>query len=225
MKRYERVMSTQTLPEPSAETAKAAPDGDTPAEELTIVPWADPVIDELGHDPRSAYVEQFWLGVIGPSTTWLLRHLANGLEASPGGYRLPVADTARALGLGSPTGRHSPFMRSLHRACQFKLARWHGDEIQVRRKLPPLSRGQVSKLPEAGQVAHREWQESELRVPSEVARGRQARRLALSLLELGEDLESTERWLLRWKYQPLIARTAAAWAWQRHRDALVAATS
>lgn len=198
-------------------------DHDHDHDTLTVVAWIDPVIDELGHDPRSAYVEQFWLGVIGPSTTWLLRRLAAGLEQSPQGFQLPLAETARSLGLGSPSSRHSPFMRSLHRACQFKLARWHGDEIQVRRKLPPLSRGQVSKLPEAGQAAHRLWQQSELRIPTEVARGRRARRLALSLLELGEDLESVERSLLRWKYQPIVARTAAAWAWQRHRDALTAA--
>ena len=31
----------------------------------TIRPWIDPVVDEHGHDPRSSYVEQFWLGVIG----------------------------------------------------------------------------------------------------------------------------------------------------------------
>jgi hypothetical protein len=33
---------------------------------LHIVGWPDLVIDALGHDPRSWYVEQFWLGVIGP---------------------------------------------------------------------------------------------------------------------------------------------------------------
>ncbi len=39
-----------------------------PAASLHIRPWPDPVIDRLGHDPRSAYVERFWLGVLGPST-------------------------------------------------------------------------------------------------------------------------------------------------------------
>jgi hypothetical protein len=34
---------------------------------LRIVPWRDEVIDELGHDPRSHYVETFWLPVLGPS--------------------------------------------------------------------------------------------------------------------------------------------------------------
>jgi len=53
---------------------------------LAIRPWPDPVIDNLGLDPRSTYVETFWLGVLGPSTTWLLRRMAAGLEASPEGF-------------------------------------------------------------------------------------------------------------------------------------------
>src|SRR5436305_2374227 len=79
---------------------------------LHIRPWPDAVIDTVGHDPRSAYVERFWLGVLGPSTTWLLRRMATGLEASPDGFDLPLADTARSLGLGEP-GKHGPFVRAL----------------------------------------------------------------------------------------------------------------
>jgi len=78
---------------------------------LTITPWADPVIDTLGHDPRSPYVEQFWLAILGPSTTWLLRRLAAGLEASPAGFELDLDETARSLGLGTRGGRNAPFMR------------------------------------------------------------------------------------------------------------------
>ncbi|MCA1704746.1 MAG: hypothetical protein LC808_16370 [Actinobacteria bacterium] len=44
-----------------------------------------------------------------------------------------------------------------------------------------------------------------------------------SLLELGEDLEATERQLHRWKFHPVMSREAAAWAWDRHRRALAAA--
>jgi hypothetical protein len=42
---------------------------ESPPTTLTVRPWPDGVIDALGHDPRSAYVEQFWLGILGPSTT------------------------------------------------------------------------------------------------------------------------------------------------------------
>ncbi|MFV0526368.1 MAG: hypothetical protein ACK5RL_17935 [Acidimicrobiales bacterium] len=51
--------------------------------QLLVRPWPDPVLDEMGHDPRSAYVEQFWLSILGPSAVLLLRRLARGLERSP----------------------------------------------------------------------------------------------------------------------------------------------
>jgi hypothetical protein len=34
-----------------------------------VVPLPDDVIDALGHDPRSHYVETYWLGTLGPPTT------------------------------------------------------------------------------------------------------------------------------------------------------------
>lgn len=129
---------------------------------IAVTAWHDPVIDQLGHDPRSEYVEHFWLGILGPSTTWLMRRVAAAMDTSPDGFLLPVVDTARALGLGVPHGRQSPFIRSLNRGCQFRLARWDGEDLQVRRKFPPLSRGQVLRLPDSLQLAHDEWQHQEL---------------------------------------------------------------
>ena len=65
---------------------------------ITITAWPDAVIDAVGHDPRSTYVEMFWLSILGPSTTWLLRRLVTGLDRHPDGYELPLAQTASALG-------------------------------------------------------------------------------------------------------------------------------
>jgi hypothetical protein len=53
---------------------------------LPVRPWPDSVIDALGHDPRSAYVERFWLGILGP----------------PNIQKMPVAE-ARRLGT-TPSG-------------------------------------------------------------------------------------------------------------------------
>ena len=191
---------------------------------LTVRPWPDPVIDALGHDPRSAYVERFWLGVLGPSTTWLLRLLAAELEANPAGFELDLGEAAHALGLGGRGGRHSPFMRSLARCCRFELAETRPDgAFAVRRKVPPLNRRQILRLPPSLQEEHRRWQEAELAVPAAEQLRRRARRLALSLFELGEDREAVERQLSRWRFHPALARESAAWAWDRHRNALVAA--
>jgi hypothetical protein len=186
---------------------------------LHVRPWPDAVIDAVGHDPRSTYVERFWLGVLGPSTTWLLRRLATGLEASPAGFDLPLAETARALGLGGD-GKSSPFVRALSRCCQFELALPESDTVlAVRRKLPPLNRRQLVRLPDAVQAEHQAWLTGHLREPEIDRLRRRSRRLALSLLELGEDQEATERQLQRWRFHPAICHESTRWAWARHCEA------
>lgn len=186
---------------------------------LYIRAWCDPVIDALGHDPRSQYVETFWLGTLGPSTTWLLRHLAAGLERSPDGFELPLADTARRLGLGDKGGRHSPFMRALARCVQFDLALMTDDTtLSVRRKVPPLNRRQIMRLSEGLQQVHQRWVEGQLRGPSAEQMRQRSRQLALSMIEMGEDAEAAERQLMHWKFHPTLCREAATWAAERHRQ-------
>ena len=195
------------------------------SEVLRVVPWVDDLIDKVGFDPRSPYVERFWLSIIGPSTTWLMRRLASGFDASPQGFDLPLGETARALGLGDKGGRHSPFLRTVNRMIQFELARVAGpDQLAVRRRLPPLSRRHTVRLSPALQEAHNRWQTEQLLDPPEEGQRRRARHLALSLLELGEDPESVERQLTRWRYHPALVKDAAAWATERHRSALAAAS-
>ena len=199
-----------------------------PADTLTIRPWPDPVIDALGHDPRSWYVETYWLGILGPSTTWLLRRMAAGFDARPDGFDLPLADTARCLGLGDKGGRHSPFSRALARCVQFDVAQPQGDGVLgVRRRLPPLNRRQVLRLPESLRAAHESWQEAQLRTPAPAVEEmrRRSRRLALSLLELGEDAEDAERQLMRWRFHPSLAAEAVAWAQERRGRAAEAEAS
>jgi hypothetical protein len=189
-----------------------------PLASLTVQPWVDPVIDAVGHDVRSPYVERFWLGLLGPSSTWLLRRLVTRLDAEPEGFELDLALTATELGLGIRSGRHSPFLRSIERCCRFGAAQ-HLDErtLRVRRKLPPLTRQQVGRLPAALQTAHAAWTDPPAPgLPIHELRER-ARGLALSLLELGEDTESTERQLHTWRLHPAIAHDAVAWAAQ-HRE-------
>jgi hypothetical protein len=188
-----------------------------PHDTLSIEPWPDPVIDELGHDPRSAYVERFWLAVLGPSTVWLLRRMADRLDEAPAGFTLELAETARAIGVGTRGGRNSPFMRSIDRSCRFGAARFVGGEtLAVRRKLPPLTRQQAMRLPPSLRHEHQSWIErTETTAGPEEMKAR-ARQLALSLLELGEDLEGTERQLHRWRFHPAVAHDAVRWALHQH---------
>ncbi len=125
---------------------------------LRIEVWSDPVVEEHGFDPRCWYVETFWLGILGPSTTWLLRLLAAGLDREPEGFELDLDEAARMLGLGGKAGRHSPFQRALARSVTFGMARTHPDgALAVRRMLPPLARRHLLRLPAGVQERHREW--------------------------------------------------------------------
>ncbi len=127
---------------------------------ITILAWHDKVGDAIGHDPRSDYVERFWLSILGPSTTWLLRSLAWGLESYPDGFELNLLDSARALGLGDRLGRQSPFVRALTRLCQFDLAAMSDQDLalSVRRQAPWLSRRMVIALPPGLRAEHTEWE-------------------------------------------------------------------
>jgi hypothetical protein len=198
-------------------TDTTPPDLAFPTDQLAVQAWPDPVIDQLGHDPRSAYVEHFWLGVLGPSTVWLLRRLADGLDEHPDGFLLDLPDTARALGVGMRGGRQSPFMRSLERVCRFGAARWQSPtELAVRRKLAPLTRAQIERMPASLQLEHQQWTEARP-APADATELRQrADQLALSLLELGEDPAATERQLHRWRFHPAMAHAAVRWAVDQH---------
>lgn len=178
---------------------------------LAVEAWPDPVVDRFGHDPRSPYCERFWLPVLGPSTIFLLRHLAARLEASPDGCRISVADTARALGLGERLGRNGPFARTVARAVDFDMARLSPTTLAVRRRLPPLPRRHLARLPEAVRAEHEELaRRGADRGEEELVH--KARQLALSLARLGEDADATERQLRRWRFEPELARRCAAWA-------------
>lgn len=187
------------------------------ASTMAVEPWTDPVVDELGHDPRSHYVERFWLAILGPSTMWLLRRLADELDRAPDGFTLDLYEAAGSIGVGLRGGRSSPFFRSVDRSCRFGAARLVGlDTLAVRRKLPPLTQRQVSRLPAALQTEHVEWIERRPRPHTVEQMRERARQLALSMLELGEDHAATEQQLHRWRFHPAVAHEAVRWAVEHH---------
>lgn len=142
--------------DPSEQPTRASTDAVAPTVE--IHPWWDPGLAVDGFSLRSDYVERFWLGVIGPSVTLLLRRLARGMDEHPGGFSIDVADTARAIGLSTSLARNAPMPRTLERACMFSTMRRSGDRsFDVRTHLPRLTRRQLSRLPTAVRVTHDAW--------------------------------------------------------------------
>lgn len=187
-----------------------------PTDHLHVTPLHDPVVDLLGHDLRSSYVERFWLPILGPTTTLLLRHVAVRLDDHPDGFDLPLLDTAAALGLGNKAGRNSPFLRAVARATKFSVARavGHG-ALAVRQRVAPLTRSQTERLPAPLRDEHDAWTAEAAQTPDVDSQRRRARRLALSLAELGEPDEAIERQLHRWKIHPAMAHEAMRWAHTR----------
>src|ERR1700691_3898339 len=101
---------TSTFPQPAPLAGGSVEAGRSPV--LRVVALSDPATESIGFHPRSLYVETFWLPVLGPSATWLLRQLVDELEASQRGVDLQLDDVARSLGLGGAGCRHSAFGRA-----------------------------------------------------------------------------------------------------------------
>ena len=160
---------------------------------LTVTPWADPVIDTLGHDPRSPYVERFWLGILGPS-----HHLA----AAPAGGR-PRAPARRLRARRSPrppgASGSAPGAGATRRSCARSPAAASSAWPARRRRRAGRAPQAAAAQPPAGRPpARRRCSEAHQRLAGAASCARRpddrdrrrARRLALSLLELGEDVEA-----------------------------------
>lgn len=153
------------VPQHSDRAVTPPPLGGPPAR-ITVRAWERPEVRGRLHDLRGDYVERFWLGVLGPSVTLLLRRLDRGFDHHPEGFAIDLADTARAIGLGASTARNSPMARTLERACMFStMRRTAVDQYELRRGLPMLNERQLSRLPAVVRNAHDRWVESQSTAP------------------------------------------------------------
>jgi hypothetical protein len=88
--------------------------------------------------------------------------------------------------------------------------------LLARRRLPGLSRSQVLKLPGGVRLAHDAWRLAEQATPALPVLRERSRRLALSLLELGESPEEVTAHLQRLRFHPALCSEALSWAVERH---------
>jgi hypothetical protein len=122
-----------------------------------IVPWDDPVVDRVGFDVRSQYVEMFWLSVLGPSAMWIIRRMVAGFGRYPLGYEIELAELASTLGLSFARGASSPFQKSLQRLVMFGVSQPVDGALAVRVKLPPVANRHLQRMPAPLQRAHERW--------------------------------------------------------------------
>ena len=209
-------------PGPPRRAAAAGGDGTS---QLWVEPWVDLGTGTAGgHHPRSPYVELFWLGVLGPSATWLIRRLAMRLEEEPEGYFMSTAEIAGEIGLGSRQALQSAFDRAFERCCRFGLMqRGRHNTLFVRTRLPDLTSRMAERLPPRLRTTHDRWHRSRHSGPHGADVPARARRLAMALLACGDEPDSVERQLHSWQFHPAVAFDAAAWAAEQHTRAKAAA--
>jgi len=158
---------------------------------VMIRPWIDPLVDETGHDPRSLYVERFWLGVLGPTATWVLRRLTAGLADHEDGYRTDLGSMARAMGLSFSPSRSSPFSKALQRCTMFGLAHQTSDGFAVRRRIPTVAHRHLRRMPDSVRDEHDRWESAHV----ETDQFERAHGLAMAMLAAGDDCTMIEHQL------------------------------
>lgn len=175
---------------------------------LMVVPWHDPVVDTVGHDVRSTYVELFWLNILGPSATWALRRLVAGFDRYPLGYELDLGETANELGLSYSAATSSTFVKALQRCVLFGVSQPVPGGLAVRRRLPPVAARHLARMPEGLQRRHDTWTVRTATL-ADLERGLA---LAKAMIDAGDEPDVVERQLLAVGVPPAAATAAAAQA-------------
>lgn len=181
------------------------------AKQMRFTAWRDINIESLGYDPRSTYVEKFWLPFLGPSTVLLERRIIEALEMNPFGFEMGLEELSQMLGLGNNIGKNSSIQKTLNRLVIFELARiMPSHAFSVRLKMPPLPQRYINRLPLLLQKQHKVVVQSGPENSISAIRTR-ARSLALSLSKLGHDRQSIENQLISWRFHPSICYETLAW--------------
>ena len=161
---------------------------------LVVVPWLDPIVDEVGFDVFSRYAEMFWLPIMGPSALWIQRRIVMGFAEFPGGYEMDTAEIALAVGLSFTQGANCPFTRALRRCQWFGAAQSVHGGLAVRIKLPPVSRRQIQRFPVSLKQSLASWSVESTDHQQIVER---AKLVASALITTGDDSDLLESRLTR----------------------------
>jgi len=118
-------------------------------ERLRVVAFRDPRVEARGHGPGSPYIEAVYVGVLGPSATWLWQRLARTAATE-----LDTLELSASLGLGQDLGANAPLTRTINRLQHFDAARRHHDSLAARLALPDLTPRRLARLSPTARLAH-----------------------------------------------------------------------
>ena len=126
------------------------------------------------------------------TATWLIRHLATGLERHPDGYQIDLRSTAASMGMSYSSRRSSAFARAVQRCAMFGLTHQTSDGMAVRRRIPPVAHRHLQRMPPTIQDEHERWQRTRISI-DEMTR---AHTLALAILDAGDEPDAVEHQLV-----------------------------
>lgn len=126
--------------------------------QVTISRWyPGPQENDVGlmHRVDSYYVEQFYLPVLGPTATWLLRRLhARLVDNHDLDVELDLVDLASDMGMSFRPGINNAFAKALHRLVMFGCAHQTRDGFAIRAELFTLTSRQLRRLTAGQQFKH-----------------------------------------------------------------------
>jgi len=174
---------------------------------IALTALIDPTVEAIGHDPRSRYVETYWLGILGPTASWVLRRTTDLLDTHPGGIEIDLTELAREMGLSYTVGRSSPFAKAIQRLIMFGLAHNTPFGIAVRRSIPDVAHRHVRRMTDALQSRHAFDVAAPAPTLDDFTR---AHTIALAMRSAGDDTARIERQLVAIGAAVAVAEAIAA---------------
>lgn len=109
---------------------------------MAIAWWHEAGTKEEGYPVDGAYVERFWLPVVGPSALWIARRLTTWL-----GCTIVMTELATDIGLQASIGANAPMTKSVYRLIHFGFVNRVDDLLEVRTHVGPVPLGLLKRSP------------------------------------------------------------------------------
>ncbi|MFM8870428.1 MAG: hypothetical protein ACKOFD_02480 [Actinomycetota bacterium] len=133
---------------------------------ITVAPWRQASITRSCPLAECRYLEQFWLGILGPTATWLARHLSrlvmaqSEVNTSHVGITVDISELGARLGVSTQPLHDSVLSRAINRLIMFNFAAPSGSDesvLEMRTTAPRVSDRLVARMHPSLRDAHWQW--------------------------------------------------------------------